>query len=111
MAGNFASILREWAMRRPDAPALTFGEETWTFGALNASTSRPAQALIAEGVRPGDRIGVLSRNCAEFIELIFACSKAGAIAVGINWRLAPVEIDAIVTDAEPTLVFVGPSEE
>jgi long-chain acyl-CoA synthetase len=111
MAGNFASILREWAMRRPDAPALTFGEETWTFGALNASTSRSAQALIAEGVRPGDRVGILSRNCAEFIELIFACSKAGAIAVGINWRLAPVEIDAIVADAEPTLVFVGPSEE
>ncbi len=110
MSQDFASILREWAERTPDAPALTCGDTRWTFAEFDALTSRSANALITGGVRPGDRVGVLSRNCAEFYEMIFACAKAGAILVGVNWRLAPLEIEAIVADAEPSLMFVGETE-
>ena len=41
---------------------------------------------------------------------MFACSKIGAILVGLNWRLAPEEISAIVVDAKPAIVFVAPEE-
>src|SRR6476620_3238777 len=105
MPGAFATILREHAARSPNAPALTCDDETWTFAELDARTSRSAQALLAEGVGPGDRVGILARNCAEFYELILACSKIGAIVVGINWRLSAPEIEAIVADARPTIVF------
>ena len=111
MSTSFATILRDLAARRPDAPALTCGDVTWTFRDLDARSSQTAQALMAEGVRPGDRVGVLARNCAEFYELIYACNKAGAILVGLNWRLSPGEIEAIVADAAPTVIVTGHSGE
>ncbi len=111
MPRAFATILREHAVRSPHAPALTCDDETWTFAELDARTSQSAQALLSEGVQRGDRVAILSRNCSEFYELIFACSKIGAIVVGINWRLSPPEIEAIVADAIPTIIFTGNTGE
>jgi long-chain acyl-CoA synthetase len=111
MSTSFATILRDLAARRPDAPALTCGDVTWTFRDLDARSSQTAQALIADGVRPGDRVGVIARNCPEFYELIFACNKVGAILVGLNWRLSSFEIAAIVADAAPAIIVTGTAGE
>lgn len=111
MSATFATILRELAVRTPDAPALTCEDESWTFGAFDAITSQSARALLGAGIQPGDRVGILARNCADFYALIFACSKMGAIVVGINWRLSPLEIEAIVADAKPAIMFVGTQGE
>lgn len=110
MSSTYAQLLRDHASRRPHAPALTFEGRTLSFAELDASSSRAAQALRREGVRAGDRVALLTRNCAEFFELVFACGKLGAIVVGLNWRLAAVEIEAIVADARPGVVIVGPAE-
>ena len=111
MIRSYASILRDLAIGRPDAPALTFEGVTRSFADLHDSSSRTAQALRAAGVNAGDRVGILSRNCAECFELLFACSKIGAIYTGINWRLSRQEIVAILADAEPKILFVGESEQ
>ena len=95
---TFAQIIREHAAQRPQAAALSFEGSTWTFEELHNLSSRAAQALLNEGVKPGDRVALLTKNRAEFYELLLACSKVGAILVGLNWRLAPVELDAIVQD-------------
>ena len=108
---TFAQILREHAAQRPGAPALSFEGVTWTFADLHVLSSRSAQALRDEGVKAGDRVAVLTKNCAEFYELLYACNKVGAILVGLNWRLASVEIEAIVKDAAPTVLIVGPEEQ
>lgn len=60
-------------------------------------------------MKPGDRVALLTKNRAEFYELLLACSKVGAILVGLNWRLAPVELDAIVQDAAPRWSSQGPT--
>jgi long-chain acyl-CoA synthetase len=111
MSSSYAQLLRDHAAQRPDAPALTFEGRTQTFAQLDASSSRAAQALLREGVRAGDRVALLTRNCPEFFELIFACGKIGAILVGLNWRLVAPEIDAIVADAQPRMGVVGASEQ
>lgn len=110
-ASTFAEIIRSHAAARPNAPALTFENVTQTFAELDALSSRTANALLSEGIRPGDRVAVLTRNRAEFFELIIACSKIGAILVGLNWRLAAAEIAAILSDAEPALVIAGADEK
>jgi acyl-CoA synthetase (AMP-forming)/AMP-acid ligase II len=104
---TYASTIRTLAATRPDAAALTFGATTLTFADLDHRSSRAASALVAAGVAPGDRVAVLSKNHPAFFELAFACSKAGAILVGLNWRLAPTEITAIVGDAKPTVIIVA----
>ena len=81
-----------------------------SFAQLDEASSRVANALTATGVGTGDRVAVLSKNTPEFFELAFACAKIGAIVVGLNWRLAPPEISAIVTDARPSVMFVSAPE-
>jgi acyl-CoA synthetase (AMP-forming)/AMP-acid ligase II len=108
---SYAQILRQHAQERPDAPALTFGDRTWSFAELDKGTSQVGQALRAEGVGLADRVALLTKNCAECFELMFACSKIGAILAGLNWRLSAREIAAIVTDAAPKVLVVSPEEE
>ena len=107
---TLATIVREHVAKTPDAPALTFEGATLSFAELDERSSRAANALIGDGVRGGDRVALLTRNTPEFYEIVFACSKIGAVLVGLNWRLAPPEIGAIVADATPSVIIVGPGE-
>ena len=111
MSFTLASIVRAHAAATPDAPALTFEGVTQSFAQLDARSSRAANALLAVGVGRGDRVALLTKNAPEYYELIFACSKIGAILVGFNWRLAPPEITTIVSDALPGVIVLGPGEQ
>ena len=111
MTQTFAQIIRQHAADTPQAPALTFEGVTWSFAQLDGFSSQSANALRAEGVGAGDRVALLTKNRAEFYELIYATSKIGAILVGLNWRLAAPELAAIIEDARPTVLIVGPSEQ
>jgi len=106
-----ADMVRQHAAATPAAPALTFEGLTLSFAQLDAMSSQSAQALRGAGVGAGDRVALLTKNRAECYELMFACSKIGAILVGLNWRLAPPELQAIIADAQPTVIVVGPSEQ
>jgi acyl-CoA synthetase (AMP-forming)/AMP-acid ligase II len=75
-----------------------------------AQFSNSLNALRAAGVGVGDRVALLTKNCAECFELMFACNKIGAILTGLNWRLAPAEIQSIVADAMPTVIITSPEE-
>jgi long-chain acyl-CoA synthetase len=111
MNSSFADILRQLATSRGSSPALTFEDQTWSFAQLHERSSRTANALKAAGVGLGDRMALLTKNCAECFELMYACNKIGAIFTGLNWRLAPTEIQAIVQDAQPKVIIVSAAEE
>lgn len=65
----------------------------WTFAELLARTDALASGLLALGLKPGDRIGIWSPNCAEWALTQFAAARAGLILVTINpaYRLSEVE--------------------
>ena len=111
MTQTFAHIVRQHAVDTPQAPALTFEGVTWSFAQLDGLSSQSANALLAEGVRPGDRVALLTKNRSECYELIYATNKIGAILVGLNWRLAAPELGAIIEDAKPTVLIVAPGEQ
>jgi fatty-acyl-CoA synthase len=56
----------------------------WTYAQLDADTDTLARSLIAAGIRAGDRVGIWSPNCAEWVLLQYATAKAGIILVNIN---------------------------
>lgn len=64
--------------------------------------------LQESGLKKGDRIGVLSQNCYEFVLLYGAASQLGAIMLPLNWRLTPPEVEYILSDGTPRIFFVGP---
>lgn len=106
MSETFAKILRHNAQRRPDAAALTFEGQTQSFADLHKVSSLSANLLTSKGVRAGDRVAILSKNRAEYFELIYAANKIGATLVCLNWRLSSREISEILNDAEPSLLLV-----
>ena len=56
----------------------------FTYGELGQTVDRLARALLASGVKPGDRLGMWSPNCAEWVLVQYATAKAGVVLVNIN---------------------------
>jgi len=83
----------------PDRPALIFGDEARTHAELHDRAARVASLLAAGGVAAGDRVALLLHNRIEFVESLLACQSLGAIAVPINFRLAPNEVDYVLGDS------------
>lgn len=76
----------------------------WTYSDFNNRAEAFAQYLAKDlGLKKGDRIGVYSKNRAEFILLYVACVKMGTILVPLNFRLTPRELDTLIGDAGPSL--------
>jgi fatty-acyl-CoA synthase len=88
----------------PDAVAIRFGDESINWAALHDRVHRLAAAFAARGVRRGDRVVILMTNRPEFVEVTLAANAAGAMAVPVNFRLAPAEAAYILGDCAPALV-------
>ena len=77
-----------------------------TYSELNIRANKLAGWLQSQGIKKGDRVAILSQNCAEFFELEFACAKIGAIELPLNWRLTKPELEYILKDSTPhTLIY------
>ena len=98
-----ADVPRHHAAVRAGETALWFEGRATTYGELDRLASQCAQALIAAGVAPGERVGVLAKGSDAFFILWLGCLKARACLTPVNWRLAPPEIAFILKDA-----LVGP---
>jgi fatty-acyl-CoA synthase len=98
------------ARQQPDRIALTdvHSQRSFKYGEMNDRCARLAAFLRAGGVQRGDRVAVLCHNSTDVFEVQFACRKLGAIFVPLNWRLAQVEIEAIVENAAPRALIYGP---
>src|SRR5713226_2047978 len=79
--------------------ALASGGRRTTFRELHDRVASIAGALSAHGLKAGDRLAILLPNEPEYIELVYACSWLGVIAVPLNTRLSVAEIDHILADA------------
>ncbi|WP_433424771.1 fatty acyl-CoA synthetase [Microtetraspora malaysiensis] len=93
---SLADLLRRSARRHPSRLAVSDGRTSRTFAELDEDASRLAGALIARGVRPGERVAVLSRNSVEYVQTIFGVARAGAVLVPINFMLGADEIGYVL---------------
>lgn len=99
----------KWALYSPDKIAVKEYEtgRTVTYERLNRLGNRLANYLAhTYSIHKGDRVAVLAENCLEYIYLFAAAQKAGFILTPLNYRLAPAELDYLLTNAEPALVIV-----
>src|SRR5437763_13154007 len=85
---NWFTVLAHHATRTPDKPITVFEGETTTYAEMAARAAALAGGLSERGVRQGHVVALLSYNCPEFLEAVFAANCLGAIAMPINWRLA-----------------------
>jgi long-chain acyl-CoA synthetase len=85
--------------------AVAQGALVLTYGEVTQRAARLAGALLARGVKPGDRVAILSRNNFRYLEVNLACAQAGIILIPLNHRLSPKEIDGILARTETRLLF------
>jgi acyl-CoA synthetase (AMP-forming)/AMP-acid ligase II len=105
---TIAELIRWRAQRHPDLDAVRFEGKSWTYAELDRSSSLLAGGLVAQlGLAHGDRVAILDKNCAAYLELLFALDKAGLVAAPLNWRLTPNEVRQIIDDIKPKLIVVG----
>src|SRR4051794_17343449 len=97
---SWLGVLEHHAIRTPDQALAIFGDETVTYGEMATRSAALAAGLGERGVGAGDVVALLSYNCTEFLETIFAANHLGAIAMPINWRLAAPELRYILDHSE-----------
>jgi fatty-acyl-CoA synthase len=88
----------------PDRVALRFAGESVTWAELNQRVQLAAAGFAERGVQPGDRVAILMTNRPEFLEATLAANALGAIAVPVNFRLAPAEAAYVLADSGARLV-------
>jgi fatty-acyl-CoA synthase len=100
-----------WDLRStdPDRPAVSLEDrETLTYRELHARSTAFANALLARGVRPGDRVGALLYNSLDYWVAYLGTTRIGAILVRLNFRLTTAELGYILGDSDPVVMCVDP---
>ncbi len=95
------------ALTSPDRIALEDYQsgEQLSYRQLNTRANQAANVLKNLDINNQDTVAILSLNCIEFFELLFACGKSGAILVPLNWRQTASETKVIVDDSQVKTIF------
>ena len=83
----------------PDKLAVVDGGTRRSFRELDERVNLLANALLSLGIEKGQRVGILLKNCGEYLEIIGAGAKTGIVTVPINFRLASGELKFVIQDA------------
>lgn len=115
---NLTELVRQHAASRPHVealvtPASVEGDagqpsgvrRSLTWIELDSAIDALAAGLVAQGLVAGHRVGILGENTHEFVLAYFAALRAGLVAVPINPQLSPIELDQLIADCGPRLIF------
>jgi fatty-acyl-CoA synthase len=104
---NLSDLIERNAAFTPDKPALRFEGTTLGYAALAERITLAARALKSRlGVGRGDRVAILAANHPDYLVLLYACARLGAMLLPLNWRLAPPEQVFILNDASAKVLVV-----
>lgn len=94
----------KWANETPEANAIVSRGQRLSFGELAARVRETVEFLAEAGVRTGDRVMLVSENGLALMCLVLALSEMDGVAVIVNARLAPRELDLIEADCDPRVL-------
>jgi len=106
---NWFAVLAHHASRTPEKAVAVFNDETISYREMAARAVGLAGGLSERGVGRGDVVALLTYNCPEFLETVFATNYLGAIAMPINWRLAAPEVRYILDHARARAIVCDES--
>ena len=97
---------KEYELMEPTSPSAYRREITWSV--FNEKANRFANLLISRGVQKNDKVGILLMNCLEWLPIYFGILKTGAVAVPLNYRYTPDEIEYCLDKADVDILVFGP---
>lgn len=108
-SGTLPGIIDAWAKKTPDSDAILSRAGGLSYQQLSDRSFDAAKSLWGAGVRPGDRVCVLTSPSIAFAVSVFAVLRIGAIWVGINPKYKENEVRHILEDCSPKLILVHES--
>lgn len=93
------AFLDDCAARYPDRPFVITDDVTWTYREVAQRSKVIADGLVAAGVRPGDRVGMLMANHPEFVPFKFAIARTGAVAIPFNFLYRTEELGYVLAQS------------
>jgi malonyl-CoA/methylmalonyl-CoA synthetase len=108
MSANLYDLIAAAAPDR-ERPALgTPDGSSWSYGDLLDRAGKVANALVAKGVAPGDRVAVQIDKSPDFLALVLGCLRAGAALLPLNTAYTPAELEYFIGDSRPALIVCRP---
>jgi long-chain acyl-CoA synthetase len=104
---NISNNLENASFHFPNRPALSDSGLEITYSELNDRANRVATGLLALGVKPGEHIGLLAPNSANWLIFYFGVLKAGAVAVTFSSLLSPNEMTMLLNHSKPRFLFTS----
>jgi fatty-acyl-CoA synthase len=99
--------IAETARRHPDKLATidVHSGRRHSYATMHARVAGIAGHLRSLGIEKGDRVGLLSMNSSDFLDVMFACWRLGAICTTLNFRLTAAELTFMVNDSGCKALF------
>lgn len=104
---TLAQLIRNAARLHGDHEAVVAADGRFTYAEIDSESDLVAKALAAAGVRKGDHVGICAGNTGLWAKLFYGIAKAGAVAVPINTRLKPSEIQYQLGQSKVRLLFLA----
>jgi long-chain acyl-CoA synthetase len=105
---NLAFHLTDSAATHPEAAALRCEGETTTYSELADLVYRFAEFLVHQGIRPGDRVGVMLPNRPEFVVLFYSVLHEGAVVVPMNPLQSAREVEFFLSNTGAKMLLFAP---
>lgn len=95
------------AVNFPEQTAIVHGASRLTYAELERRINRAAHAFLAMGVRPGDRVALMMKNCIPFVEATYGLFRIRASAVNVSYHLKPRELSYILDHSGSRALVFG----
>lgn len=94
--------LEYWAERNPDNDFMVYCDRglRLSYSEFDTRVNRMAKGLLHVGVKHGDKVGVWAKNIPDWLTLMFACSKIGAVLVTVNTNYKNHEVEYVMRNAD-----------
>lgn len=102
---NIASNLEKMAYYFPDHCAIIDGEQSFKYHVFHREVNKVAGALVNRGLSPGNHVVFCAPNSYAWLALYFGVLKAGAVAVTVSPLLTKHELERIMDDCQPRVLY------
>ena len=106
---NIGSLLPRHARYRGEHDAFVIGEQRLNFRELNSRVNLAANALLAAGIRKGEKMATVLPNCEELMLLYWAAAKTGIVIVPSSPLLQASGLTTLLNDSDTVIVFADVS--
>ncbi len=105
---NFADVWEMVVDALGDRDAFVCGPHRRTYAQLDEQANRLAHHLLAQGVAPGEHLGLYLENCPEYLEAMLACFKIRAVPINVNYRYVAGELRYLLDNCDAVGVLHAP---